>query len=116
MDGTIDGTIDGKIDGRSNDMIMLKLIETHCVPLLTYAIEVIHVTDRNERRQLRVAYNSIFCKIIGYRWSESVSALQSFLGRPTWELIVEKRQSCFFAQNCLASRHSLAHTIDLNLH
>ena len=72
---------------------MLNLIETHCVPLLTYAIEVIHVTNRDERRQLRVAYNSVFRKIFGYRWSQSVSALQSFLGRPTWEQIVERRQN-----------------------
>ncbi len=64
---------------------MLHLIETHCVPLLTYAIEVIHVADRDERRQLRVAYNSVFRKLFNYRWSESVTALQHFLGRPTWE-------------------------------
>ena len=30
-------------DGRSDDLIMLKLVETHCVPLLTYAIEIVHV-------------------------------------------------------------------------
>ena len=35
-----------RIDGRSNDMEMLRLIETHCVPLLTYstyAMKVVHV-------------------------------------------------------------------------
>ena len=78
-----------RIDGKSNDTVMLHLVETHCVPLLTYAIEVIHVTNRDERRQLRVAYNSLYRKIFGYRWSESVSALQSFLGRPTWEQLVQ---------------------------
>ena len=49
-----------RIDGRSNDMVMLRLIETHCIPLLSYAIEVVNVADRDERRQLRVAYNSVF--------------------------------------------------------
>ena len=84
-----------RIEGKSNDMVMLRLLEAHCVPLLTYAIEIIHVSNRDERRQLRVAYNSIFRKLFHYRWSESVSALQAFLKRPTWEQLVEKRRSNF---------------------
>lgn len=87
-----------RIDGRSNDLVMLQLLESHCVPLLTYAIEVLHVNDRDERRQLRVAYNSVFRKIFGYRWSQSVTQLQAFLSRPTWEQLVEGRQSSFFSR------------------
>ena len=94
-----------RIDGHSNDTVMLNLVETHCVPLLTYAIEVIHVANRDEKRQLRVAYNSLFRKIFGYRWSESVSALQKFLNRPTWEQLVEARVSKFSSR---VSNHSLA--------
>ena len=30
-----------------------------------------------------------------YRWSESVTALQGFLQRPTWEQLVDKRRSGF---------------------
>ena len=67
-----------RIDGHSNDTVMLHLIETHCVPLLTYGIEIIHIRNRDERRQLRVAYNSVFRKIFGYRWSESVTALRNY--------------------------------------
>ena len=84
-----------RIDGHSDDLVMLSLVETHCVPLLTYAVEIVHVADRDERRQLRVAYNSIFRKIFSYRWSQSVTALQHFLSRPTWEELVEKRKLCF---------------------
>ena len=84
-----------RIDGVSNDMVMLRLLETHCVPVLTYAIEIIHVADRDELRQLRVAYNSVFRKIFEYRRRDSVTALQAFLGRPTWEQLVEKRRSGF---------------------
>ena len=87
---------------------MLRLIETHCFPLLTYAIEVIDVSNRDERRQLRVAYNSVFRKIFGYRWSQSVSALQAFLGRPTWEQLVGKRQSSFVARIHRVDGDSLA--------
>ena len=72
-----------RIEGRSNDTVMLRLVEAHCVPILTYGIETLHVADRDERRQLRVVYNCLFRKIFGYRSYESVSALQDFLGRPT---------------------------------
>ena len=73
-----------RIEGYSNDTVMLHLIESHCVPLLTYAIEIVHVSNRDERRQLRVGYNSIFRKIFGYRWTESVTALRGFLDTPRW--------------------------------
>ena len=98
-----------RIDGRSNDTVMLHLVETHCVPLLTYAIEVIVVTNRDEKRQLRVAYNSLFRKIFDYRWSESVTALQGFLNRPTWEQLVEKRSSAFLTR---IVKHPLAHALN----
>ena len=54
-----------RIDGRSNDMILLQLIESHCVPILTYASEIIHVANGDKRRSLRVAYNSVFRKLFG---------------------------------------------------
>ena len=97
-----------RIDGHSNDTVMLHLVETHCIPILTFAIEVTDVTDRDERRQLRVAYNSVFRKIFGYRWSESVSALQAFLKRPTWEQIVDKRRSNLYTR---AVDHPLANAL-----
>ena len=84
-----------RIDGVSNDMVMLRLLEAHCIPLLTYAIEIIHVKNTDERRQLRVAYNSIFRKLFQYRWRESVTKLQHFLGKPTWEELIERRRSGF---------------------
>ena len=98
-----------RIDGFSNDTVMLHLAETHCIPILTYAVEVIHVVNQDERRQLRVAYNSVFRKIFGYRLRESVTALQEFLGRPTWEKLVDKRKSGFFKR--VQHSHSLAHAL-----
>ena len=84
-----------QIDGRSNDMVMLRLVETHCIPILRHGIEVIHVTNRDERRQLRATFNSVFRRIFQYRWSEIVRALQDFLGRPTWEELVDEHHSRF---------------------
>ena len=74
---------------------MLRLLEAHCLPILTYAIEIVHVADSDKRRKLRVAYNAIFRKIFNYRYSESVRELQKFLNRPTWEELVERRQDKF---------------------
>ena len=91
-----------RIEGRSSDMILLQLIETHCVPVLCYAVEMITVANRDERRSLRVAYNSVFRKLFGYRSFESVTNLQHSLGRPTWEELVERRKSGFLkrARRC----------------
>ena len=80
-----------RIDGRSDDLTMLQLLEAHCVPIITYAIEVLHVSDIASRRGLRAACNSIFRKIFGFRQYESVTALQGLLQKPTWEELVNGR-------------------------
>ena len=86
-----------RIEGRSNEIVMLQLLESHCLSILSYAIEVIYVADRDVRRKMRVAYNSMFRQIFGYRRSESVTDLQHQLGRPTWEELVERRTSKFLS-------------------
>ena len=88
---------------------MLQLVETHCVPILSYAIEIVHIANPNDRRQLRVAYNSVFRKIFHYRWSESVTALQHFLGKPTWEELSEDRKNRFRNRLALCPPDSLAY-------
>ena len=84
-----------RIEGRSNETVMLQLLESHCLPILTYAIEAIHIVSRDERRRLRVAYNSIFRKVFNYRTWESVTDLQHALQRPTWEELVDDRRQRF---------------------
>ena len=76
-------------------MVMLRLLEAHCLPILTYAIEVVHVKDRDYRRKLRVAYNSVYRKMFGYSYRESVTELQHCLNRPTWEELLDKRKAAF---------------------
>ena len=84
-----------RIEGRSDELTMLRLVESHCVPLLTYAIEIVHISDQRERNKLRVAYNSLFRKIFSYRHFESVRELQGLLCRPTWEELIDKRKVGF---------------------
>ena len=93
-----------RIDGRSNETVMLQLLESHCLPILTYGIEVIHIADRDERRRLRVAYNSLFRRVFDYRMWESVTDLQHYLNRPTWEELLKNRKDKFLlnvSQNVL---------------
>ena len=84
-----------RIEGKSNEMVMLQLLESHCLSILTYAIEVIHVVNRDERRRLRVAYNSLYRKVFDYKPWESVTDLQHTLRRPTWEELVNKCRDKF---------------------
>ena len=37
-----------RVEGHSQDMVLLRLIEAHCLPILTYAIETCHVANRDE--------------------------------------------------------------------
>ena len=87
-----------RVDGRSDDMVMLRLLESHCTSILSYGIEVLHVADRRQRSKMRVAYNSVFRKLFNYSWRESVTDLQHALGRPTWEELISKRQTNFKAK------------------
>ena len=96
-----------RVEGRSDDIVLLRLIEAHCVPILTYAIEVVHVANRDERRSLRVAYNSLFRKLFAYRSYESVTNLQHFLGRKTWEELVDSRSKGFLHRARSTERNAL---------
>ena len=96
-----------RVDGRSDEIVMLRLLESHCVPILTYGIEVLWIADPLYRNKLRVAYNSIFRRIFGYRTFESVRDLQSLLVRPTWEELVEERKQKFSLQQSLCDSSSL---------
>ena len=52
-----------RIEGHADELVRLRLLEAHCLPILTYGAEVFHVSNRDDCRQLRVAYNSIFRNI-----------------------------------------------------
>ena len=88
-----------RVEGRSDDMVMLRLLESHSLPILTYAIEIVHVSNRDDNCQLRIAYNAIYRKLFGYSYRESVTALQHALNRTTWEELIEIRRNNFI-QRC----------------
>jgi hypothetical protein len=91
--GSLNGIL--RIEGSCNELVLLRLAEAHCVPILTYGIEIVHVSDPNERRQLQVAYNSLFRRIFCMRKFDSVTELQLLLGRKTWEQLLKCRTDSF---------------------
>ena len=98
-----------RIEGRSDDLTMLSLVETHCVPILTYGIEIAEFSDPRQRSKVRAAYNSLFRKIFGYRNFESVTDLQLSLARPTWELLCHSRKASFHHRLSQCSAESPVH-------
>ena len=98
-----------RIEGRSDDMIMLSLVETHCVPILTYGIEIADFFDSAQRSKIRAAYNSLFRKIFGYRNFESVTNLQLSLARPTWEMLCQTRKENFYNRLAQCTAESPVH-------
>ena len=88
-----------RVEGQSDDMVMLRLVESHCISILTYAIEVIDIADPKQKGKMRVAYNSVFRKIFDYSWRESVTDLQHSLDRPTWEQLVKERTDGFMEKS-----------------
>ena len=97
-----------RVDGRSDDVVMLRLIESHCLPVLSYAIEVINITDKKQSSKMRVAYNAIFRRLFNYSYRESVTDLQHMLNRPTWEELIERRKSKFVKKAFFLPTNSLA--------
>ena len=100
-----------RVDGRSDDTVMLRLIESHCVSILSYAIEMLHISDRKQKSKMRVAYNSVFRKLFNYFWRDSVTNLQHELGRPTWEELIEKRTNRFLSKINLFPSNSLTRIV-----
>ena len=98
-----------RVEGKSDDETMLRLVESHCVPILTYGMEVANFSDHKEKSRIRAAYNSLFRKIFGYRRFESVTDLQLSLGRPTWEMLLEQRKNGFYRRLSLCGADSPVH-------
>ena len=93
---------------------VLRLLEYHCVSILTYAIEIVHVADEKQRKKLRVAYNSIFRNLYNYTRRQSVTELQHALDRHTWEELIEERCEKFKLKTKDFPLHSIVRYIGQN--
>ena len=94
-------------------MTMLRLVESHCLPILTYGMEIVRLSDNQERSKIRCAYNSLYRQIFGYKQFESVTNLQISIGRPTWEMQIETQKAKFFERLATCRANSPVHVFSL---
>ena len=102
-----------RIEGQSDDEVMLSLVHSHCIPILTYGMELVSFSDYREKSKIRKAYNSLFRRIYGYRTFESVTDLQLSLGRPTWEMLLEDMKVNFYDRLSQCSAASPVHILSI---
>jgi len=63
-----------------DDIVKLNLIESYCLPMLTYATEALRLTN-SQLNELNVCWNSVYRRIFGFNRWESVRAFIFGLGR-----------------------------------
>ena len=63
-----------------DDIVKLNLIESYCLPVLTYATEALRLTN-SQLNDLNACWNSVYRRIFGFNRWESVRAFISGLGR-----------------------------------
>jgi exonuclease III len=64
----------------TSELVMLQLMESHCLPILLYAIECTCMAN-NDLRILNSWWNSVYRRIFNYHKWESVKELICYLGR-----------------------------------
>ena len=64
----------------TSDLVKLQLLESHCLPILSYATESLNLS-KAQIVQLNTWWNSIYRKIFGFHKWESVRELIFMLGR-----------------------------------
>jgi len=88
----------GRTKGKFDDIVMLKLIDTHCKPLLLYGSEV-YCGVKSYDSALRRAWSYVFWKIFGV--NEYLACdIQLFTGICTLENTLETRRVKFRAKLC----------------
>ena len=79
------------------EMVKLKLLESHCLPLLTYAADS-GCIDNNSLSMFNTCWNSIYRRIFGYfRW-ESVRNVMACLNKLNINYLVNLRRVLFIKQ------------------
>ena len=64
----------------TSDLVKLKLLESHCLPILLYAVESLNLPF-SQITEMNSWWNSIYRKIFNYQKWESVKLLIYMLGR-----------------------------------
>ena len=83
--------------GGPSEIVQMKLLYSICVPIISYASDVI-VFHHKEMQSLHVAVNDAIRKIFSYNRWESIKTLRESLGYPSLTDIFAKRKRRFESQ------------------
>ena len=86
-----------------SEIVRLHLLESYCLPILSYALESI-ILDKSQLRQLNSWWNSVYRTVFNYNKWDSVKELIYYLGRIDLLHIVQMRRLLFF-KDCLSNFH-----------
>ena len=93
----------------SSDLVKLQLIESHCLPLLTYGLDSLNISN-SQLNELGSWWNSVYRKIFGYNKWESVKEVICRLGRLDFRHLINMRRILLFK-----NMHSCSNSIILGL-
>ena len=82
------------VSGGPSENVLMKLLYSVCVPIITYAFDVI-VLHHKERQSLHVAVNDAIRKIFSYHRWESIKTLRESFGYLSITEIFAKRKRSF---------------------
>ena len=74
-----------------SEIVRLHLLESYCLPILSYVIESI-ILDKSQLRQLNSWWNSVYRTVFNYNKWDSVKELIYYLGRIDFLHIVQMRK------------------------
>jgi hypothetical protein len=92
-----------------NQITQLSLVESYCLPLVTYAIGAISLTQR-QLQELNVCWNTAFRVIFGYNRWESVKCFILGLGRLNLVRIIKLLRTRFLF-HLLRVNHMVLHNL-----
>jgi hypothetical protein len=83
-----------------SDIVKLQLVESHCLPIIMYAIESLHFKSV-QLKEINSWWNSVYRKIFSYNKWESVRELICLLGRLDILHLENLRRLAFIKTNLL---------------
>ena len=78
----------------TSDIVKLKLLESHCMPILLYAVESTNL-NADQKRELNSWWNSVYRKVFGYHKWESVKSVICYMERLDLLHTINLRQLLF---------------------
>ena len=99
----------------TSDIVKLKLLESHCLPILLYAIESLDVKG-SKLKVINSWWNASYRKIFGFHKWEPVKVLICMLGRLDVMHLVNLRRLTFIKQLVTCNNSVMRHIMLYYIH